>query len=108
LQQYQNSGEKTDYLGWLTQQKKAKIQITPSVNNSSNTQTLAGFLNILRERISREVFDEREATAFFQTFGPFDVDRLKYTLDNLLAVEPKNLHISFYLNHIQDQIPGGK
>ncbi|PXF54726.1 MAG: hypothetical protein C4B58_15670 [Deltaproteobacteria bacterium] len=108
LQQYQNSGEKTDYLGWLTQQQKAKIQITPSVDNSSNTQTLAGFLNILRERIAEEVFDEREATAFFQTFGPFDADRLKHTLDNLLAVEPKNLHISFYLNHIQDQIPGGK
>jgi len=108
LQKSQNSGKKTDYLGWLTQQHRAKIQITPPVNTFPNTQTLAGFLNILRERIAREVFDEKQATAFFQAFGPFDAGRLKLTLDTLLAAEPKNLHITFYLNYIQTKLMGGK
>jgi putative transposase len=107
LEQDQSPEEKTDYLGWLTHQHKAKIKITPPVNNSPKAQTLTGFLNILREHISREVFDEKEATAFFQTFGPFDPDRLKRTMDDLLAVEPHNLHISFYLNHIQTKLLGG-
>jgi len=108
LQQDQNPGEKTDYLRWLTHQHKAKIKITPANGKSTrNNQTLETFLHILREHVSKEVFDEKEATAFFQTFGPFDPDRLKRVLDDLLAVEPKNLHISFYLNHIQTKLMGG-
>ena len=106
LPQDQNPEEKSDYLGWLTGKHKAKIKITPPVNNSPKAQTFTGFLNILREHISKEVFDEKEAAAFFQTFGPFDPDRLKRILDDLLAVEPKDLHISFYLNHIQTKLMG--
>jgi len=99
---------KTDYLGWLTGKHKKKIKIAP-VNGKSpgDNQTLETFLQILRGYISREVFDETEAAAFFQTFGPFGPDRLKRILDDLLAVEPPNLHISFYLNHIQTRLMGG-
>ena len=107
LEQDQSPEEKTDYLGWLTGQHKAKIQVTPPVNNSPKTQTLTGFLDILQGYISREVFDEKEAAAFFQAFGPFDPDRVKRTMDDLLAVEPRNLHISFYLNHLQARLRGG-
>jgi len=108
LDQVQMPEEKTDYLGWLTGKHKKKIKITPANGKSSgDNQTLPAFLQILRGYISRQVFDEKEATAFFQTFGPFDPDRLKRILDDLLAVEPKNLHISFYLNHIQTKLMGG-
>jgi len=108
LQKGQNSEEKTDYLGWLTHHHKAKIIITPANGkNPGENQTLGIFLHILREHIAEEVFNEKEAAAFFQTFGPFDPDRLKRILDDLLAVEPKNLHISFYLNHIQTRLMGG-
>lgn len=108
LEQDQMPEEKTDYLGWLTGEHKKKIKITPANGKSSgDNQTLAGFLQILREYISKEVFDEKEAAAFFQTFGSFDPDRLKRILDDLLAVEPKDLHISFYLNHIQTKLMGG-
>jgi len=105
VQQYQKPEEVTNYLLWLTNQHKAKIKITPE--NSGDNQTLPGFLHILREYISKEVFDEKEAAAFFQAFGPFDPDRIKHTLEVLLAVEPPNLHISFYLNHIQTKLMGG-
>ena len=108
LQQYKKPEKITDYLGWITNQHKAKIKITPvNSEKSEDNQTLAGFLHILCEYISKEVFDEEEAAAFFQTFGPFDPDRLKNTLDDLLAVEPANLHISFYLNRIQTKLRGG-
>jgi len=108
VDQDQSPEEKTDYLGWLTRKHKKKIEIVPANGKSpGGNQTLAGFLHILREHISKEVFDEKEATAFFQTFGPFDPDRLKHTLDDLLAVEPDNLHISFYLNHLQSRLRGG-
>lgn len=105
VQQYQKPEEVTNYLLWLTNQHKAKIRITPV--NSKDNQTIEGFLHILREYISKEVFDENEAVAFFQTFGPFDPDQIKNALDDLLAVEPPNLHISFYLNHIQTKLMGG-
>jgi len=36
-----------------------------------------------------------------RSFRPSDI------LDDLLAVEPPNLHISFYLNHIQTKLHGG-
>lgn len=108
LNQDQMPEEKTDYLGWLTGKHKKKIEITPAAGKSpGDNQALAIFLRILQEYISKEVFDEKEAAAFFQTFGPFDPDRLKHILDDLLAVEPPNLHISFYLNHIQTKLHGG-
>jgi putative transposase len=108
FRQDQNSEEKTDYLGWLTGKHKKKIKITPANGKSpGENQTLRIFLHILQEHVSKEVFDEKEAAAFFQTFGPFDPDRLTRILDDLLAVEPKNLHISFYLNHIQTRLRGG-
>jgi hypothetical protein len=34
--------------------------------------------------------------------------RIKHMLADLLAAHPANLHLSFYLNHIQDQLLGGK
>ncbi|MDY6844198.1 MAG: hypothetical protein SVW57_08940 [Thermodesulfobacteriota bacterium] len=42
-----------------------------------------------------------------RTFGPFDPDRVKRILDDLLAVQPKDLHISFYLDHIRTKLMGG-
>ena len=107
LEQDPNPEEKTDYLGWLTGKHKKKITIVPADGKSpGDNQTLESFLHILRECISQEVFDEKEAAAFFQAFGPFDPVRLKRTMDDLLAVEPDNLHISFYLNYIQSKLPG--
>lgn len=108
LEQDRNPEEKSDYLGWLTGKHKKKIEIIPAAGKSpGGAQPLETFLHILRECISQEVFDEKEAAAFFQAFGPFDPDRVTHILDDLLAVEPNDLHISFYLNHIQTKLMGG-
>jgi len=103
-----NTKQKTDYLGWLTQKHKAKTQITSFQEKPARDQTLTAFLEILRQRLAPEVLDQSLAIEFFETFGPFDLERLKATLDTLLAVEPPNLHLSFYLDHIQTQLIGGE
>jgi hypothetical protein len=108
VQQDQSTEKKTDYLGWLTEKHKTKTQITTSDKSSPNRQTLTGFLSILREHVAPEVFDQTIAAEFFESFGPFDPDRLKEALEDLLAVEPPNMHLSFYLDYIQIKLMGGK
>jgi hypothetical protein len=100
--------EKIDYLSWLTQTHKKKIQITPSKGDERGQDNLQGFLALLKQHIHPDVFDPSLATQFFDTFGPFDMTKIKQILADLLAAHPANLHLSFYLNHIQDRIEGGK
>lgn len=104
IPELQDDNQKTDYLGWLTQKHRAKTHI-PSPQKD-NPQALAQFLDILQQRLAAEVFDQHQATEFFELYGPFDPQQLKATLDQLLAVEPPNLHLSFYLNHIKNQLMG--
>lgn len=103
----QSCKEKTDYLSWLTQHHKDKIEITSDQNDPSKAQGVSDFLAMLRERLAPEVFDEMLAAEFFESFGPFDLKQLKIYLDDLLAVEPANYHISFYLDAIRRQLMGG-
>lgn len=100
----QNLTEKTDYLGWLTQKHRARVQITPARKNSGKTE----FVNLLRQRLDPEIFDEPLAAEFFETYGPFDMDRLEGAIDTLLAVHPPNLHLSFYLDCIHNQLLGAE
>jgi len=104
--------EKIDYLAWLTQthQKKTKITSTGKGDEKSrgSSRDLQDFLALLQQHIHPDVFDPSLATEFFDTFGPFDMARIKHMLADLLAAHPANLHLSFYLNHIQDQLLGGK
>jgi transposase InsO family protein len=104
----QDTSNTTDYLGWLTKKHKAKTQISPVERKPAKDQTMAEFVAILRGRLDPEVVDQHLAAEFFETFGPFDLNRLKATLDNLLAVNPPNLHLSFYLEHIQRQLIGAQ
>jgi transposase InsO family protein len=104
IPQMQNHNQKTDYLGWLTQKHSAKTQITSPQKDPKNT--LQDFLDILQQRLAAEVFDQNLATEFFELYGPFDPRQLQVTLDQLLAVEPPNLHLSFYLEHIKNQLIG--
>ncbi|MDY6953705.1 MAG: Mu transposase C-terminal domain-containing protein [Thermodesulfobacteriota bacterium] len=99
--------EKIDYLAWLTQRHRAKTRLTSPGEKEDNKQNRQGFLSILRDRIDPEVFDQDEAIDFFETYGPFNLQRLENILTDLLAAHPANLHLSFYLNHIQNQLIGG-
>ncbi len=98
--------EKIDYLSWLTQTHKKKIQITPGKGKDRGQDNLQSFLALLKEHIHPDVFDLSLATEFFDTFGPFDITKIKPILTDLLAAHPATLHLSFYLNHIQDRIEG--
>jgi putative transposase len=100
--------QELDYLAWLTQTHKKKIKITPDKHYDSSTDPLAGFLALLKQHLDPDVFDLSLATEFYDTFGPFDLTRIEQILCDLLAAHPDNLHLSFYLNHIRDQLLGGK
>jgi hypothetical protein len=106
IQQDLRAEEKIDYLSWLTRRNKAKTTLTSARENSDSKHNLADFLSILRDRIDPEVFDQIQAIEFFETYGPFDRKRLKIILTDLLAAHPPNLHLSFYFNHIRNQLFG--
>lgn len=111
LPQESKPEEKIDYLAWLTHTHKEKTKITSAAKGEDNNQGsdgLKNFLALLEQYIHPDVFDPSLATEFFDTFGPFDMTRIEKILDHLLAAHPANLHLSFYLNHIQDQLLGGK
>ena len=98
--------EKIDYLTWLTKEHRKKTNL-PLANKQTGTHdNLQGFLSTLRDHIHPDVFDLDLATEFFDTFGPFDLKKLKNILTDLLAAHPTNLHLSFYFNHIQNQLLG--
>ena len=95
-----------DYLLWLTQKHAEKIKIGP--RKKEGAKRLQGFIALLEQYIHPDVFDPSLATEFFLSFGPFDTALVKDILIDLLAAHPANLHMSFYLNHIHQQLFGGK
>jgi putative transposase len=96
----------TNYLRYLTQKRKSNIQINSKTDTSSTQTTLQSFLDILKDRICAPVLDPKLATDFYQTYGPFDAVKLVACLDTLLCSQPKNLHLSFYLNHVKNRLIG--
>jgi len=96
----------SDYLAWLTQKRKATLRMESKVKPPSSKTTQQLFLNILKQRIAPQVFDPQLAAEFYQTYGHFDIQRLKACLDTLLCSQPKNLHLSFYLQHIKNRLIG--
>jgi putative transposase len=100
--------EKVDYLRWLTRKHTEKIRLTPREKKEGEDHTPESFLSLLQQSVHPDVFDSSLATEFFQAFGPFNPAQIKDILTDLLAVHPPNLHLSFYLNHIRDQLFGGR
>ena len=98
---------KTDYLGWLTQQHKKEKTIPKEKPQSDSSKVLTEFIALLREYIDPNVFDQKRCTDFFNTYGPFDIKKIKHILDTLLAVHPNNLHTAFYLENIKNHLMGG-
>lgn len=90
----------------MTQKRKSNLQINSKTDTSSTQATLQRFLDFLKQRIAAQVLDTKLAREFYQTYGPFDTERLKTCLDTLLCSQPKNLHLSFYLNHIKNRLIG--
>jgi putative transposase len=108
VQQDLSEKESINYLAWLTEKHKGKTRLSSPKENPDRKQNLKGFLSILRDRIDPDVFDQHSALEFFETYGPFDLQQLKDTLDALLSAHPRNLHISFYFHHIQHKLVGDK
>ena len=97
---------KADYLRWLIQQHQDEKSITKQDPNCDCSKALSQFTAMLRDHIDPKVFDHKLCIQFFNTYGPFDIKKIKHILDTLLAVHPNNLHTAFYLEHIQYHMIG--
>ena len=95
---------KADYLRWLIQQHQGEKNITKKQPESDSSKDQ--FINLLRLHIDSKVFDHKLCCQFFNTYGPFDIQKIKSILTTLLAVHPNNLHTAFYLEHIQYHLTG--
>ena len=95
---------KADYLRWLIQQHQDEKSITKQKSKSDSSK--AQFMALLRQHIDPNVFDHKLCTQFFNTYGPFDIQKINSILTTLLAVHPNNLHTAFYLEHIQYHLTG--
>jgi hypothetical protein len=84
VKQNPSEEEKIDYLAWLTKEHKKKTKISSVQKKKGENHNLQGFLSILRDHIHPDVFDPALAAEFFETFGPFDLQRLKDILTDLL------------------------
>lgn len=98
--------EKTDYLGFL--KRKYQCSDDPLSEDEkictpvhTDTKEVERFIAIFKERVSPEVFDEREIREHWARFGPFDLSFVEHTLDSILEDHPWDLHISFYLKFIK-------
>lgn len=97
--------EKTDYLGFL--KKKYGSDSEPVICNEaedvvrSEFNGVDEFVKLFKKRLAPEVFDEQELRDHWARYGPLDLDIIDDTLEGLLAECPGNLHITYYLTHIQ-------
>jgi len=88
----------TDYLGVLVERHQMEMSVSdPAVKNE---QTDA-FVCLVKNMLAEPVFDETVVRNFWETYGPFDLDRSEQILSSLLEVHPDNHHIHFYLDAIR-------
>ena len=88
----------TDYLGVLVERHQMEMSVSdPAVTNE---QTDA-FVCLVKNMLAEPVFDETVVRNFWETYGPFDLDRSEQILSSLLEVHPDNHHIHFYLDAIR-------
>jgi len=97
--------KKTDFLGFLKKKYQAgQEQVSPDKEPApiiDPEQEMSVFIAILKEHVAPEVFDEKEIREFWMRYGPFDLALTSLTLGTLLEDQPRDLHISFYLDHIK-------
>ncbi len=97
--------EKTDYLGFLKKlhgtgedpfpRTEAEEKTTPVIDG------VDAFVALFKKNVAPEVFDERALRDHWARYGPLDLDTIDDALEGILAQCPRNLHITYYLSHIQ-------
>ena len=75
-----------------------------SPESAKGDEDPGAFIHMLKERIAPEVFDEKAIHEHWIRYGPIDIMTASQTLDDLLIYHPRNLHISFYLDHLKGGI----
>ncbi len=98
-----------DWLGHLVSKHRVVLgtrELQSPAAHAVERRRLAddAIVNLLVDLLDADVFDEPTVRAYLERFGPFDPQRAARTLATLeSAGEPKDQHVSFYLDAIRDQ-----
>ncbi|MDQ7827360.1 MAG: Mu transposase C-terminal domain-containing protein [Candidatus Eremiobacteraeota bacterium] len=96
--------EKTDYLGFLVKSHEAGDDSPRPGEEFLHREELSAvdaFVELFRNRVAAEVFDEQALRDHWARCGPLDLVEVAGALENMLADCPADLHISFYLDRLQ-------
>jgi transposase InsO family protein len=101
-----------NWLGHLVQTRQRDGFVEPSPRSLSEEHATRrahddqALLDLLTLRLDPAVVDAATVHTWLERFGPFDPEAAAVVLDDLLAHEPADRHVTFYLDAIRRQTPG--
>ncbi len=106
---FQNDVPTANWLGHLVERRKEEGFIEPSPKALANQAKVnielqnEAIIELLLERLDKAVIDELEIRQYLNTFGPFDPDTARFSLDYFLEhTGRKDHHIRLYLDIIRN------
>ncbi len=96
---------KSDWLGLLVRRRRANLSAQsadpePRLRALDDRMRHEALLDSLRRRLHPSILDDVAVVDFDRRFGPLDPQRAGAVLDSLLAHEPNDRHLGFYLDAI--------
>ena len=98
-----------DYLRYLVDTRSHEGFVSPEPSAQSliegaradRATANQAIIDLLIEHIDTEALDTAAALAFLDRHGPFDLDRAQAVMKRILAIHPKDQHVTFYLEAIR-------
>ncbi len=103
-----------DWLGHLTEKRRQEAFLEPAPRTLAEEHAAQrdaedrAIVDLLGEQLDAAVFDEATVRAFLRRYGPFDHEPAAAVLQDLLKYEPRDRHVTFYLDAIRRETSGGK
>ena len=103
-----------DWLGHLTEKRRQEGFLEPAPRALAEEHAARrdtadqAIVDLLAEHLDAAAFDEASARAFLKRYGPFDHETAATLLHDILDHEPRDRHVTFYLDAIRRETPGGQ
>jgi putative transposase len=101
-----------DWLGHLVNERRKTGFVEPDPREEARREAARrqdldqAVLSLLLDRLDPAVVDGPAVREFLHKYGPFDPDTAASTLDRLLATEPRDLPVQYYLDEIRKDQKG--
>ena len=103
-----------DWLAHLTEKRRREGFIEPAPRALAEEHAALreradrAIVDLLAEQLDDAVFDEAIVRAFLKRYGPFDHETAAAVLQDILLHEPRDQHVTFYLEAIRRETHRGK